>query len=216
MNKILHGFYLLSFLLCPLLVRAQSDSSAQVVVLKTANQEIISAFPILDNTIIKFERDSIEISKDRYRTKMNKENLFIFDLAEEMLVEVKIKILTNNSLQMPIEGLFVTLHNEYDGQLFGYTQVSDNNGIAYFRNIPVGYYTTYVTHPQECFYAPSIATAHYGDNKEISMLIDFGTTKVDEHLPQEGASTLYNLNGQVVKNATPGIYIQNGKKVIVR
>ena len=47
-----------------------------------------------------------------------------------------------------------------------------------------------------------------GQTSEVDTITDI--MPVDENAP------IYNLNGQVVKNPTPGIYIQNGRKIVIR
>ena len=53
-------------------------------------------------------------------------------------------------------------------------------------------------------------TGHNVNGGDTSGIGTIGTEGYDENAPY------YNLNGQIVKNPTPGIYIHNGKKVIVK
>ena len=53
-------------------------------------------------------------------------------------------------------------------------------------------------------------TGHNVNGGDTSSIGSIGTEGYDENAPY------YNLNGQIVKNPTPGIYIRGGRKVIVK
>ena len=52
--------------------------------------------------------------------------------------------------------------------------------------------------------------------RNLSITISDGTTAINAVENEQGESVIYNLRGQQVKNAQKGIFIQNGKKIVVK
>lgn len=302
MNKHLGIFLLLSA--TSLLSQGADTNSAGVVVLQSRDREILTAFPILDNTTLKFLPGSVVIKKDDNEIKVEKGVLKHFMFEEDLVSEFNVT--TRDSVGFPIEGLTLILADEYKDDL-EITGMTGSDGKAVFSDVPTGYYTLYVADSEENRY-PNLTQSHihHGYGKDIELVIfksdwqpqldytilktahDLYTVKLcwdyyeEAHsyvyhillngeeagetsentyefpnmepgeyvftvIPETAEGTLlansltvkitqddfymasvgapetdtfdyplYNLNGQIVKNPTPGIYIRNHRKIIIK
>lgn len=282
---------------------AETPSSRDVVVLKSDNGDIITALPVLDNTVIKFAEDSIRLQKDDWTGSFPISSVRDFDYQGECFSDFRIRLSSNEISSYPFGELFVTLHNENDDEIFGIVQKTDIEGVATFRNVPAGFYTVYVNDVNERYDTFSKKNVHHGFDDEgilflkgigeiyftiepageelydicltwdasseddadgynvylneehkgstsynefliaqipmgeyhvtvqdiapdgtpaererrIKILIsDFKISGTEIVVDDEMPEIYYNLHGQTVKNPGPGIYIVNGKKVVIR
>lgn len=287
-------------------IYAVNSGSKDVLTLKTGTGDIVSAFPLLDNTVLVFEGDSVVIKKEEWRSAVHKSEITYFDHLEELNPDMRVSLITNDTLRFPVAGSFVTLHNEYFDDFFGIIQIADEEGRANIKNLPVGYYSIYVNDALTRF-EPRIIKYHHATESDIELVLserikglknlnfsiepesqgwyevtiswetesetegyrylvyvngeyhgetpnnsycingllagdyeigvipvsefenisskeekisirqaDFLSSAIPEILEGRGASVFYNLNGQIVTNPGPGIYVCDGKKLIIR
>lgn len=159
--------------LCLLAVAADAASqSKEVVILKSAENETLSAAPIAGSPVILFANDSVILKNGPWVTSFPKSDIGSFEHSEELRSPFGVKVVTNDSLRYPLEGKFVTLHNELDDDLFGIIQKSDAEGMATFGNLPAGLYTVYVNDADGRFDPGLIYDVPHGYNEMIEIILD--------------------------------------------
>lgn len=289
-------------------IKGQETDTKNFIVFSTYEGTPLEALPILDGTVIKFTGDSVVLKKDDWEDKIHKSELTNFEYLNDFRADMTVRVTTNDSLLYQLEGMIVTLHNEYNDDIFGIVNLTGENGETFFRNIPPGFYSIYIVDPNNNFESDALYGVHHGlpstnellakekvispyllhynitasekgfydlwlewesnanltdylyyiylnDERigvtsnqwyqisgltpgeyEISVLAvsSYGnvsdaprkiTVTVEEYISEvellpddegEKDSPYFDLLGRVVKNPLPGIYIHNGKKVLVK
>ena len=103
--------------------------------------------------------------------------------------------------------------NNVDGYRLGYGDIGGSDAVGFFK-----YTTTTAPAAGIVYIAASNVTTSISANSLSISFDDDETTGVSDVRGKmaDGRSDIYNLNGQKVLNPTKGLYIVNGKKVMVK
>lgn len=103
--------------------------------------------------------------------------------------------------------------NNVDGYRLGYGDIGGSDAVGFFK-----YTTTTAPAAGIVYIAASNVTTSINANSLSISFDDDETTGVSDVRGKmaDGRSDIYNLNGQKVLNPTKGLYIVNGKKVMVK
>lgn len=157
-------------LLLVIVATGTSASGKDAVVIRGESEEIVHAFPVLDNTVLRFEDDTLIIRKDGWEHRVASHNVARLDHTDEFGSSIRVTVLTNDSVKSPIEGIYVKLHNIYNDEICGEVRTTDENGVALFLNIPTGYYNFFVAQSDPDF-EPAIGAFIHGYEAETEVTL---------------------------------------------
>lgn len=203
-------------------------SSKNVLVFKGINQETITTAPILDGFVIKFDEDSVFLKMSDWHSAFVKSQLEEIDHVECFRSDLSVTVLTNEILNIPLEDKLVTLHNEYDDEIYGNIKKTTQLGESIFKDVPTGFYSLYITDPDNVFESFSLNHFLHGlsSSKELIVkekvispedinyeLIDQGDDLYDALIKwatnqyMAGYSYLIYLNDELIGETTSDCYI---------
>lgn len=197
-------------------IEAKTESAKKFLVVSGQEQDAIDALPILDGVVIKFKNDSVILKKKEWETKVDKAELKYFDHVEDFRSDLTVRLLSNVDLNFPLDNKLVTLHNEYDGNVPDIQHKTNADGVASFTELPAGFYTLQITDPVDIFKPVTLQGYHLGISSIEEIML---TTSSVEMIPWDGSnqnSIYIDLHGRIIPNPGNGIFICNGKKVIVK
>ena len=109
-----------------------------------------------------------------------------------------------------------SLRNEFDVKFREIIKETNEEGETTFQGIPAGFYTLQVSDPENIFLPVTLSGYHLGLSsiKEISVQESAVNQVVEDEMRLN--NQYYDLHGRPVLIPTPGIYIFNGKKIIIK
>lgn len=180
MNKTIIKALVCGIALIPFSNIKSENISKNVLLLTGVNQDTINAVPILDGVVIKFENDSVILKKSEWRTTINKEQLEEINHVKSFHSDLSVRVLTNENLSIPLAGKFVTLHNEYDEIIYGIINKTTQEGETLFKEVPAGFYTLYVSDPENVFELYSLNHFHHGLSSSKELLVKEKVTSPED------------------------------------
>lgn len=162
------------------------NNSKNVLIFTGENQDTINVFPILDGVVIKFDENSVFIKKSEWQTNLEKSQLTAIDHGKSFRSDLSVTVSTNETLNIPLEGKLVTLHNEYDENLYGIIKKTTQDGETIFKGVPAGFYTLYVSDPENVFETYTLSHFHHGLSSSKELLV------------QENVASPENINYELV------------------
>jgi hypothetical protein len=103
----------------------------------------------------------------------------------------------------------LTLSNSYTD----YVLIADTDGLAVFAEVWSSDHLPTIESGKAYLHVPTSANAR---TRSLSIVISNGTTGISSVENEQGENVIYNLRGQRVENPTKGLYIINGKKVLIK
>ena len=94
-----------------------------------------------------------------------------------------------------------------------YVLIADTDGLAVFAEVWSSDHLPTIESGKAYLHVPTSANAR---TRSLSIVISNGTTGISSVEKELGQNMIYNLRGQRVENPTKGLYIINGKKVILK
>lgn len=140
----LHTVFCSALVLSVILASAQTGEPRKAMVFQSESEEVLAVAPIAAGTVIKFTPDSIHVSNGEWQDEIDRLSVSGFALLPGFSSNLNINIATGADTLYPIEGAYVTLHSDDMRDFYGIVQISDGEGCAMFRNLPVGIYTASV------------------------------------------------------------------------
>lgn len=148
------------------------------------------------------------------------------------IVEFNVPITDNAGNAMLTSKLSYKFYYEAGGNVSEYTFTSDKyqNVETSMKDVPYGFTDEYDFYPTYIYFAEDMSTwsrigiqATYTGGGEthateiqwvnVADVMGINSVQTDRN---NGRNAIYNLNGQRVNNATKGLYIINGKKVVIK
>ena len=114
----------------------------------------------------------------------------------------------NNNLLVPGYGNPLTLSNSYTDYV-----LTVKDGEVKFAEVWSEKHLPTIDVGKAYLHIPATNGAH---TRSLSVVIDNGTTGINGVENEQRENVIYNLRGQRVENPTKGLYIINGKKVIIK
>ena len=126
----------------------------------------------LNGTVIKFRGDSIDISHKDHQSSYGRNEIGSFSHQVEHRSELKVRLLTDNDFQYPVEGLYVTMMGEKIKDIYGIVQVSDEDGVASFPYLATGIYDILVEDKLNNFEAKETCEILHAHNDEVVISLE--------------------------------------------
>lgn len=152
------------------------SKTKNVLVIQSDSNEALTSVPAVAGTVLKFRNDSLILTNGEWATGIKSSGIGEFYHIERAASNMALKIVTPiEDLDAPVKGVQVTLHHEVednieDGNIRESVQASDSDGNILFEEVPVGFYTVYVTDPNNIFNSKSERIAHsFNDSTPISL-----------------------------------------------
>ncbi len=138
----------------------------------------------------------------------------ILIVGDEGVYKIPHRATTAYYLNMLVGTLEAMTLNETDGEYTNYYLSNGKEGVGFYKvngSVKLGAHRAYLPLKK--------GTADNANTRYIGFTFDDGATSIDPLSASdadENNAAYYNLQGQRVDNPTKGLYIKNGKKVIVR
>ena len=199
---------------------AFAQSAKQALVVKANDEDVVTALPILDNTVITFHGETVTIRKEGWSRSFAKSDISNFDLLDHFHSDFNVSIVSKVDEISDLSDISVTLTDEYNGDLEVFTLETDGSGSVSFSDIPTGFYTVCVTDKRDRFIPIFSYGVHHGFNESLTLAITKEHASVDSVDSDVSNDVYYDLQGRPVKNPSSGIFLHiNGsrsEKVIIK
>lgn len=152
-----------------------SASAKEALVVKSEEGNVLEVVPVLDQTVILFDEDNIIFKIGEWQTSLSTSDVDCFSHEETYLSPFEVRVASGDSAPYPLEGKYVTLHNEHSGDLFGVVQLTDTEGKALFKYLPAGFYTVFVNDPDDIFEPCIRGNIRHGNNDWLETIMKENT-----------------------------------------
>lgn len=124
--------------------------SPSAIVIKSQNGEIVTAFPLSSETVLKFEGDSLKVSLDEWSSSISKESFDVVD-HDNINSPLSMTLTLDNRPDVPIPDACVVLSGE-NLESDCVINHSKENGDVIFPDIPIGVYKVKIQPKDVCFH----------------------------------------------------------------
>lgn len=194
----------------------------KAIIVESDTGDILTAAPIFDGLVIRFENDSVVFSTEGWSSAVELDDVSGFLHVNECRSDFAIN-LTSNDDEFSLSGLEVNLSSEDETENSGTSQTADDWGNTLFKDLPTGLYSLSVINDEETLLEFQRVIHGYNDTVQISLAEDIILS-----VPLEPASVVFSvftLDGQFLmrtsefddlKGLDRGIYVINGEKVLIK
>lgn len=152
--------------------KADGDAGRHAILLNGEDGAPLLATPANLNTVVKFQGDSIVLANGAWQQSVAMADVASLTHERDLRSDFAVSLITGNEEISPVDGIRILLKENGLEEMETMEALSDENGIALFADLPVGFYDFEVADEREVFAGEPADRLLHGLNTTASVYLD--------------------------------------------